>query len=159
MSIQTQETKCNLKSEVICNIQRLHQANIDSAKGFEEAAKDVKDPQLAADFRQWSSERSAQATELAKLVECNGEDVDRESSWLSALHRAYTSMRTAVSSDDKHAILAEAERGEDHIKKAYEEVLKDTPGTAANDILQQQYANVKATHDRVLELRDACKSC
>lgn len=159
MGILNPEMKCTLKPEVVSDIQKLHQANIDSAKGFEETAKDLKDEQLADNFCKWSSERSAQATELAELVECNAESVDHESSWLSALHRAYTSMRAAVSYDDKHALLAEAERGEDHIKAAYEEVLKETPGSAVNDILQRQYARVKATHDCVRDLRDACKRC
>jgi len=159
MSILNPETKCDLKADVIDNIQKLHQANIDSAEGFEEAAKQIKNADLAADFRNWSQQRTKQAKELAGLVECNGKHADCDTSWLADLHRAYTSLRTSLSSDDEHAILAEAERGEDHIKDAYEEVLKDTPGTAVNDVLQQQYAEVKKTHDRVRDLRDACKSC
>ncbi|TWU27688.1 PA2169 family four-helix-bundle protein [Bythopirellula polymerisocia] len=159
MSILTKNTECNLEPEFVSNLQTLHQANIDSSKGFKEAAQDVKNSQLAANFLKWSQERSHQALELAELVEINDGEVNREGTWLGSLHRAYMSLKAAVSSDDDHAILAEAERGEDYIKEAYEDLLKESPGTAVNDLLQHQYASVKATHDRVRVLRDACKSC
>ena len=35
--------------------------------------------------------------------------------------------------------------------------LKNTAGSAVNDVLTQQYAKVKAGHDRVRDLRDAMK--
>lgn len=158
MSIANTGNQCDLSAEVVDNIQKLHQANIDSVEGFREAADSISDSKLAVEFRKWARERHQQASELAKIVECSGDVVDRESSWLADLHRAYMSLRTALSSDDKYAILAEAERGEDQIKQAYEDVLKDTPGSAVNDVLQKQYAQVKATHDQVRDLRDACKN-
>ncbi len=157
MSILTKNAKSNLSSDFVSSLQNLHQANVDSAKGFKEAAQDLKNSQLAADFMKWSQERNKQARELAEIVEINDGEVDREGSWLGSLHRSYMALKAAISSDDDHAILAEAERGEDYIKEAYEEVLKESPGTAVNDVLQRQYANVKATHDRVRDLRDACR--
>jgi uncharacterized protein (TIGR02284 family) len=53
--------------------------------------------------------------------------------------------------------LAEAERGEDHIKRAYEDVLTETAGSPMNGVLQVQYSQVKAGHDKVRDLRDAMK--
>ena len=159
MSILPNNAESNLEPEFISNLQTLHQANVDSAKGFKEAAQDVKNSELATEFTKWSQERRQQAHELSGLIEINQGDVDREGSWLGSLHRAYMSLKAAISSDDDHAILAEAERGEDYIKEAYEDVLKESPGTAVNDVLQHQYASVKATHDRVRALRDACKEC
>lgn len=159
MSTLSNQTEIDLSPDFVDQLQRLHQANVDSAKGFKEAAADVKNSQLASDFRSWSEQRRQQAHELSQLVHLNDGEVDREGSWLASLHRSYMALKAAISSDDDHAILAEAERGEDSIKEAYEEVLKDSPGTAVNDLLQRQYANVKASHDRVRDLRDACQSC
>lgn len=158
MSILHADSLSDLDPEFVRNLQSVHQANVDSAKGFEEAAKDVKNTQLATDFRKWSQERSKQARDLAELVEINDGEVNREVSWLGSLHRSYMLLKAAISSDDDHAILTEAERGEDSIKEAYEDVLKESPGTTVNDLLQQQYSQVKATHDRVRQLRDACTS-
>ncbi|TWT39087.1 PA2169 family four-helix-bundle protein [Blastopirellula retiformator] len=61
-------------------------------------------------------------------------------------------------STDCYAILAEAEAGEDHIKHAYEDALKETAGSAMNDVLQKQYAQVKQGHDRIRDMRDAFKA-
>jgi uncharacterized protein (TIGR02284 family) len=152
-------SRTDLSPEFVESLQNLHQANIDSAKGFEEAAQDVSDSRVAADFRAWSQQRRQQARELAELIELNEGEVDRGGSWLAGLHRTYVGLKAALSSNDVHAVLSEAERGEDHIKQAYEEVLQESPGTAVNDVLQRQYASVKATHDRVRQLRDACQNC
>jgi len=62
-----------------------------------------------------------------------------------------------LSGGDAYAVLAEAERGEDQIKHAYEDVLQETAGSAMNDVLQSQYAIVKAGHDKIRDLRDAHK--
>jgi uncharacterized protein (TIGR02284 family) len=51
-------------------------------------------------------------------------------------------------------VLVEAERGEDQIKRAYEDALVRTAGSAMNDVLTRQYARVKSGHDRIRDLRD-----
>ncbi len=58
---------------------------------------------------------------------------------------------------DAYVILCEAERGEDHIKHAYEDVLKETAGSPLNHVLPQQYSIVKSGHDKVRDLRDTFK--
>jgi uncharacterized protein (TIGR02284 family) len=40
----------------------------------------------------------------------------------------------------------------------YEEAIRDTAGSAVNDILQRHYAAVKAAHDMVREMREARES-
>lgn len=49
----------------------------------------------------------------------------------------------------------EAERGENHIKEAYEEVLQETADSPMNELLLAQYAKVKAGHDTIRDLRDS----
>ena len=54
-----------------------------------------------------------------------------------------------------HAIIAEAERGEDVAKSAYETALKDTALDATvRALVLQQSAKVKQAHDAVRDLRD-----
>lgn len=67
-------------------------------------------------------------------------------------------MRGELNGGDPYVILIEAERGEDHIKEAYEDVLKETAEDAVNDVLTAQYAIVKAGHDQVRDSRDAYKN-
>jgi hypothetical protein len=88
----------------------------------------------------------------------NGEEAVEDGSFLAAFHRAWISLRELLSGGSSYAILSEAERGEDAIKKAYEDVLIATAGNAVNDVLTRQYATVKAGHDRVREMRNSQNS-
>ena len=56
---------------------------------------------------------------------------------------------------DQHSILAECERGEDVIKNKYEDLIPKIAGSPVTSLLNQQYAQVKAAHDRIRDLRDA----
>lgn len=149
------ETKNSLEDATIDKLQTLIRANIDSYDGFREAADQIEDAALVTLFRELAQERSALASELQNYVDWNGAEAREEGSYAAAVHRAWIDVRSAVTGGDAANILAEAERGEDSIKNAYEDVLKDTSGSAMNDVLQKQYATIKAGHDRVRDLRDA----
>ncbi|MCO6042358.1 PA2169 family four-helix-bundle protein [Aeoliella sp. ICT_H6.2] len=158
MGITTQETKTSLPKETVNKLSQLVQINRDSASGFQEAADAIDDKALASDFRVWAVDRTRQADELQALVEFNNGEAPEDRSWSAAAHQAWLNFRSALSGGNTYTVLAEAERGEDAIKERYEEILKDVAGSAATDLLQQQYASVKAVHDRVRDLRDARKS-
>ena len=149
------ETKTTLNESTVDALQDLVQINIDSRDGFREAAEQIPDAALATYFRELATERGRQAEELQTYVELNNERPVREGSLLAALHRSWISIRDSLASNEVHAVLAEAERGEDSIKAAYEEALKETAGSAVNDVLTTHYTQVKAAHDRVRDLRDA----
>ena len=71
-----------------------------------------------------------------------------------SLHRGWLDIKSAITGKDDHAILAEAERGEDVAKDQYEKALKaGLPGTAAT-IVQSQAVKVRQVHDAVRDLRD-----
>ena len=148
------ETKTNLREETIEKLQKLIRYNIDAYDGFKKSAEEIENPHLANLFRDLAQERSAMATELQEYVEWNNEEAEDDGSALAAVHRVWINLRGSLSGGDSHAILAEAERGEDYIKEAYEDVLKECPGSALNDVIQHQYARVKSAHDRIRDLRD-----
>lgn len=149
------ETKAHLEPETVEMLQELIQVNIDSRDGFRHVADQIEDLSIAGFFDRAADEREQQADELAAFVEYNGEEAVRGGSFSAAVHRAWINIRDSLSSSRLYAILAEAERGEDQIKQAYEQALKDHPGTAMQDVLMQQYKQVKAIHDHVRDLRDA----
>ncbi|KLU01979.1 hypothetical protein RISK_006163 [Rhodopirellula islandica] len=152
------ETKIDLNETTIEKLQKLIRANIDSYNGFHESAEELKDERLATLFRAIGDERSAMATELQQHVEFNGKEAEDDGSVAAKTHRIWINIRGKLNGGDATVILIEAERGEDHIKEAYEDVLKDTAGSAMNDVLSAQYAKVKAGHDKVRDLRDAYKA-
>lgn len=153
------ETKQTLSPQTVSELQELVQINIDSRDGFRQAAAALEDLTLRSAFEQMADDRDAQADELARYVAWNGDVPRREGSFAASVHRTWMSVREMLSSDDRYAMLCEAERGEDAIKHAYEQALKNTTGSAMNDVLLQQYAAVKASHDRIRDLRDACQNC
>ncbi len=152
------ETKLNLNQETIDMLQDLIQVNIDSANGFREAAELMDDELIASKLINLANVREQQAVMLQEFVAINHNEPRREGSYAAAMHRVWMNARAMMGGNDTCAMLAEAERGEDHIKRAYESLLKTYPGTAMNDVLLQQYEQVKNDHDMIRDLRDALKS-
>ncbi|TWU51242.1 PA2169 family four-helix-bundle protein [Rubripirellula reticaptiva] len=151
------ETKTNLNDTTIEKIQKLIRANIDSYNGFHESAEEIDDAKLTELFKELGDQRSAMASELQKHVEFNGKKAEDDGSVAAKTHRLWINIRSKINGGDPYVILIEAERGEDYIKEAYEDVLKDTAGSAMNDLLTDQYTVVKAGHDKIRDLRDAYK--
>ncbi|WP_417734583.1 PA2169 family four-helix-bundle protein [Rosistilla oblonga] len=152
------ETKTNLNESTVTKLQKLIRANIDAYDGFRESAEEIDDITLANLFREVANERSALATELQNYVQWNGAEAEEDGSVAASVHRSWINVRSKINGGDPYVILIEAERGEDHIKHAYEDVLKETAGSAMNDVLTAQYAVVKAGHDKIRDLRDSYKN-
>jgi uncharacterized protein (TIGR02284 family) len=152
------ESKSDLNDTTIEKLQQLIQANIDSYNGCLESAEEIDDSRLATLFRDLGNQRLAMASELQQYVEFNGVDPEQDGSIAAKTHRIWINIRSKINGGDPYVILIEAERGEDHIKAAYEDVLKETAGSAMNDVLTAQYALVKAGHDQVRDLRDSYKN-
>lgn len=147
-------TKTEMKAETIETLQDLIRANIDSFDGLREAAEEIDDISISSLFRDIALERSNFASELQDFVVWNGVDAVGEGSFSAAVHRAWINVRSKLNSGDPYVVLVEAEFGEDQIKEAYEESLRQTTGSEINTVLQRQYARIKAGHDRIRDLRD-----
>jgi uncharacterized protein (TIGR02284 family) len=149
----------NLPEKSVNWLQDLIQINIDSRDGFKGAAEHLKEKHstLEAMFRGLANERDNQARELQTLVAKNAEKPQKSGSASAAVHRAWMDLRSAFGGGE-HAILSEAERGEDHIKAKYEEAIKDLKGCTCVSVLSRQYSAVVASHDTVRDLRDSHKN-
>ncbi len=148
------ETKLDLNPMTIEAIQDLIQANLDSANGFKEVSKGVDDPVVSGLCTAIGAQRENHASELQYYVVLNGERARTEGTWLASLHRVWLDLRAMLNGGDPYALLGEVERGEDQIKTAYEETLKRTAGSALNDVLTKQYANVKIERDQIVAVRE-----
>ena len=148
------------QKEIISTINDLIETLKDGQRGFKEAAEAVKDPELKSLFDRYSLQRSRFAGELQSEVIGLGESKPEESSSAAgAMHRAWINLKSAVTSGDDHAILAECERGEDSAVGEYREAMeKETLSAPIRDIVSRQYSEVKSAHDRIKQLRDATKA-
>ncbi len=149
------ETITNLDKDTLGGVKSIIEINLDSSKGFESAAENIENADIAGYFRQCSARRAQFAEQLRRVVDVNGVDAPDSGSAKGAVHRWWINMRGTIQNGDEHAILAEAERGEDSIKGEYEKVLKKTAGSPLNAMLTDQYAAVKETHDTIRDMRDA----
>lgn len=144
-----------LSPQVLTELQELIQVNIDSRDGYRHAAKATSDLNLQSAFEEIARNRDNMAEELASYVAWSGEMPVREGSFLEAIRETWLSIREALSADNRHTILQDAERAEDAIRYAYEKALENTLGSDVNSVLLRQYSDVEMWHSRIRDLRDA----
>ena len=131
----------------------------DGQEGFRQAAEAVKDDRFKTVFAKYSQQRSRFAKELQTQSESLGDlKPEDSSSAVGAMHRAWIGLKSAVSNGDEHAILAECERGEDSAVAEYKKALDDDLSPSLREIVSRQYADVKAAHDQIKNLRDTTKT-
>jgi uncharacterized protein (TIGR02284 family) len=146
------------QKEIISTINNLIETLKDGQEGFKQAAEAVNDINLKSLLYEFSQQRARFASELQSQAMSLGESKPEESSSTAgAMHRAWINLKSAVTSGDDHAILAECERGEDSAVKEYEEALKIDLPAPLDDIVSREYAEVKNAHDRIKSVRDATK--
>src|SRR6266516_3636231 len=148
----------NDQKEVISTINSVIETLKDGQEGFKQAAEGVKDPQLKSLFNDYSQQRTQFARQLQSHIQSMGEpEPETSSSAAGALHRAWINLKSAVTSGDDHAILAECERGEDSAVEEYKKAMNDDLSPSLRDLVSRQYSEVKSAHDRIRTLRDAIK--
>lgn len=129
----------------------------DGQEGFRSAATDVESSNLKSLFSEYSLQRSKFAGDLQALARSLGaKEPEAQGSVAGVLHRGWINLKAALTSKDEHAILAECERGEDSAVSEYSQVI-EAEGMSENvrTVLRGQYAEIKAAHDRIRDLRDA----
>lgn len=121
----------------------------DSEEGFRTAAGALEDPQTKSLFQQYSRQRAEMVRELQAEVARLGGEPARSGSVSASLHRGWMNIKSIISGKDDHPIIAEAERGEDAAKKAYETALHQTLEPRTRALIEQQAAQVRTVHDRL----------
>lgn len=126
----------------------------DGELGFKTAAEGLTSPEIKAKFVEYSRQRGEMARELQGAVRQLGGDPEKSGSVAGSMHRGWLDIKAVVTGKDDHAIVAEAERGEDVAKSAYENALKETLPASAQTLVQQQSVKVRQAHDHVRAVRD-----
>jgi uncharacterized protein (TIGR02284 family) len=131
----------------------LIETTIDSAEGYQEAAKDAQSQRYTATFQSRASERFQVTSALQQQVRSLGGKPDDSGTVLASAHRVFVNLRKSISKGDT-AVVDEVERGEDHIKAKFEDALKDNELTAATkQVISSAYASVKNGHDQMRDLK------
>ncbi len=141
-------------SHDISTLNGLIATTIDSVDGYRASATDVENPRFAELFTARASERSSVAEQLRAEVRRLGGNPEDDGTALAAGHRAFANLKAAVAGRDDQAIVAEVERGEDHIKAKFEAALKDGDlSTQCRSLVEMAYGSVKSGHDEMRDLK------
>jgi len=128
--------------------------NRDAEQGFRGAANAARDPAMKQMFAQYAAQRAAFAVELQTAVKRLGFDTTDPQGVGGMLHASWMSLKAMVTGHDLHGILVETERGEDWALKTYRVAMSKTLTPEIAAIVERQFAEIQAAHDRIRLLRD-----
>lgn len=135
-------------------INALISTTIDSVEGYRAAADDAANDQFRSIFTSRADEREEVVRELQEHVRELGGKPEDDGSALAGAHRFMMNVRDALTGRDDDAVIAEVERGEDHIKHKYEAALSDMElSPQCRDIVQRCFRSVKEGHDQMRDLK------
>lgn len=139
----------------IATLNSLIATTLDSVDGYRKAAEEANAAQFREIFLSRANERqSVVAAFQTKVRELGGTPED-DGTILASAHRAFLGLRDKLTgARDDDAVIAEVERGEDHIKSKYESALADAELDAAvRELIERGYASVRQGHDQMSALQ------
>ena len=140
---------------VIATLNDLIETSKDGEQGFRTCADGTRNTQLKMFFEHAAKRCNEGAAQLQTVVREMGSDPERSGSAAGTVHRAWVNIKSTITDMDDEAILVECERGEDVAKNAYEEALQQNLPGDVRLLVERQYREVKANHDRVRDMRNA----
>ncbi|ATE79283.1 MULTISPECIES: ferritin-like domain-containing protein [Pseudomonas] len=151
----------DINKEAISVLNDLIETCKDGQEGFKTCAEDIKNPELKNLFIQRSADCATAAAELQATVRSLGGDPETSTSVSGDLHRRWVDVKSMFTGKDEEAVLNEAERGEDHAKKAYKKALEkinEDNLVSIRDTVERQYHGVQRNHDQVKALRNQARA-
>jgi uncharacterized protein (TIGR02284 family) len=151
----------DINKEAISVLNDLIETCKDGQEGFKTCAEDIKNPELKNLFIQRSADCASAAAELQATVRSLGGDPETSTSVSGDMHRRWVDVKSMFTGKDEEAVLNEAERGEDHAKKAYKKALEkinEDNLVSIRDTVERQYHGVQRNHDQVKALRNQARA-
>ena len=146
-----------LDNKNVSTLNSLIATTLDSIDGYRKASEEANAGQFREIFLSRANERQQVVTGFqAKVRELGGNPED-DGTVLASAHRAFLGLRDKLAGPrDDDAVIAEVERGEDHIKSKFENALADhdlDPGV--RQLIESGYASVRQGYDQVSALKHA----
>lgn len=139
----------------IATLNSLIATTLDSVDGYRKAAEEANAAQFREIFLDRASERQTVVADFqAKVRELGGNPED-DGTVLASAHRTFLGLRDKLTGPrDDDAVIAEVERGEDHIKSKFESALADTDlDPPVRQLIETGYTSVRAGHDQMSALK------
>jgi len=140
-------------SEVLSD---LVQINNDRIEGYLKASDRTDDPDLKALFQRMIDESRTYVSQLNQELGRMGAEVETGTTVSGKIYRAWMDVKATFTGNDRHAILASCEYGEDAAQRAYDEALRsdDPMPYSIRELIANQKGALKSSHDTIKTYRD-----
>ena len=142
-------------NDVISVLNDLIETCKDGEQGFRTAGDSIENSEVRTLFHMYAQQRAHFASELNNEVLRHGGEPAESGHVSASLHRGWMSLKESLSSKSDTAIIDECERGEDAAMEAYQSALKKQLPSDLLDIVEEQYAEVRHSHETVRGLKRA----
>ncbi len=135
-------------------LNRLVEATLDSAHGYDDAAKDTSNPHFKTLFGMRAIERKQLTAELQTEVRrLLGGDPAHTGTIGSKSRRFFMHLKAALTGSDE-GIVNSIEAAEGHLQREYETALNDEElSRPVVEIIQKAYGLVKSSHDQMRDMK------
>ncbi|MFT3980836.1 MAG: PA2169 family four-helix-bundle protein [Ferruginibacter sp.] len=135
--------------------------NNDRIRGYEKASEESKDIDITLKtvFDKMADESRKYVSDLTSHIHELGGETEAGTTAMGKIYRAWMDVKAAVTGNDRTAILASCEYGEDQAQKAYRDALSSDAemDVETRQLITSQQAALKASHDNIKKMRDAGK--
>ena len=140
----------------VSTLNSLIATTIDSIDGYRESADAVDSQSFRDLFNTLAQDRQQVLPQLQAQVAKLGGNPEDDGTALAAAHRGFVNLKAAITGRDDKAVIAEVERGEDHIKDKYESALREENlSTETRQVINTAYESVRRGHDKVRDVKHA----
>lgn len=140
--------------KVIDKLNNVVVKNFDASRGYQKAADNVESPALKRFFSESSLQRSTFAGDLQQDIRTMGQGPTSETSMLSAAHRTWIDLKSAISDNNNKVVIDEVIKGEKNAISEYEGLLdqREIP-LNIRDTLESQKNEINQTLQQIEDLR------
>lgn len=118
----------------------------DGAKFYDEAGKEVNDPSLKLLFLRMADQKRTLIASLSGKLAANHEEIPTDGTIAGKMRRAYTDLRTSLTSNEAKVYVSQLEETEDRLLEHFEDALKDVEDPGVRSVLQTHMPQVRACH-------------
>ena len=121
----------------------------DAERGFRHVATHTADPTIKGLFLDIAAQRARFAADLIPHAQRLGGDGGPDGSTAATLHRTWIDLRHALTRNDQHDIVEEAQRGERFSMSVYQDTLASVVHPDVRQVLEAQFAELRQTGERL----------